>query len=472
MVIFVLVMGTYFFTKKNTYPGKFEVIDESQKIKSSSLQDFSGAVLVNLDDDQDLEVFIAGHGSSNLFLKLVNNELVPINIPELIDSKGLAFAITACDLDHDGRDELLVINRPNKTNDESNSRLYKYSNGKWSDLIAMNDSIAIKINHGYSAACIDRKGNGDYGLVVVNENGKIVYLEMINSKISDIASEIGLGLISKGRSVLGVPGPKGFTNIFVGNEGPNFYFINNGLGKFEESAELVGLLDPIYSARGISLIDHNNDEILDIVYGNDKGPTRLFEQNRDGHFIDVTPEIMQQAYAVSAAVAGDFNLDGFEDLYLNNIRGHNKLFSRFENKWFELDREILEEKELYGISTIASDIDQNGSFEILNTHGDNTHAPITLYTISPSNKWIKFRAKYATGTLPRGMTVILRTNKRIQVRAISSGSGRYANYDNEVLFGLMKDEIPLSSEFVLPSSKRVEFVGDLKILSTNEMTLP
>lgn len=471
-VVFALIVGTYIYAKKNSYPSKFEITNESQKIKSSAMQDFSGSVMVNLDDDLDLEIFIAGHGSSNLFLKLVNNELVPIAIPELVDSKGLAFAITACDFNQDGRDELLLINRPSKMDDESYSHIFKYSEGKWIDLISKNDAITEKLNHGYSATCIDRKGDGKYGVAIASEDGKISYLEMINSKITDIASDIGIDLVSKGRSILGVPGSNGFTNIFVGNEKENFYFINDGTGKFKEMANAVGLSDQFYSTRGISLIDLNNDEILDIAYGNEKGPTRLFEQSRDGKFKEVTPEIMLNAYAVSAAVAGDFNLDGFEDLYLNNIRGHNKLFSRFEDKWYELDRDILEEKDLKGISTIASDIDKNGSFEILNTHGDNTPAQITLYSIKPSNSWIKFKAKYPSGTIPRGMVVVLRTNLRIQVRAITSGSGRFANYDDEVLFGLMKDEVPQSAEFILPSSKRGEFVGDLKLQSTIEITLP
>jgi hypothetical protein len=234
----------------------------------------------------------------------------------------------------------------------------------------------------------------------------------------------------------------------------------------------VGLSDAFLNARGISLIDNNNDEIIDIVYGNDKGPTRLYEQTRDGKFIEVTPEIMKRTYAVNSAVVGDFNLDGFEDLYLNNIRGHNKIFSHFKDKWFELDREIFEEKELFGISTIAGDLNHDGSYDILNTHGDKILSPITLYTIKPEGNWIKFSANYQSGTIPRGMTIVLRTNKRIQVRAISSGSGRFANYDQEVIFGLLKDESAQSAEVILPSGKRVEYSGKLVQSKTHHMIIP
>lgn len=472
IVIAIVLIGGFFYSKKFKYPSVFNVENITFSIKTDVQQDFSGAILVNLDEDPDLEVFIAGHGSKNLFLKNKNENLVPIEIPELSDPKGLTFSVTACDLDGDGRDEILSINHPDKVGTESNSRIFKYVNKKWKDLIFPADPLTEKLNHAYSSTCIDRKGTGQYGLGVVSEVGKIAFLEMSNSKIIDVASVIGIGFNSQGRSILGVPGPKGYTNIFVGNEGPNFYFVNDGSGHFTEKAEALGLADPFNNARGASLIDVNNDEISDLVYGNEKGPTKLFEQEHDGSFKEITPEIMLQAYAVSSAVVGDFNLDGYEDIYLNNIRGHNKLFSYYEKQWYELDIDQLAEKELQGISTIAADIDKNGSYEILNTHGDNTQAPITYYEIKPRGQWIKVSVKYSNGAIPRGTTVILRTSLREQVRVVSSGSGRFANYENDVIFGLLKNESISSAELIMPSGERIEYEGTLEPFKTNEITIP
>lgn len=471
--IIIFLVAVFFFTKGKSYPIKFELVNNSKNIQTKSMQDFSGATLVNLDNDNDQEIFIAGYGASNLILKRNKDKFLPLQISELADSKGMTFSVTACDLDQDGRDEILILNRPEAINNTSFSRILKYTNEKWVDILPPSNPITKAIEFGYSSTCIDRKGDGKYGFAVSNENGKMSYLEMVNSEIKDIADEIGLGLKSKGRSVLGIPGPEGHTNIFEGNEnGTNFYFVNNGKGVFTENALAVGLSDHLFNARGVSIIDINNDEIPDIVYGNNLGPTRLLEQSREGKFIDVTPEIMKEAYAVNSPVVGDFNLDGYEDVYLNNIRGHNKMFSHIGLDWFELDVGPMAENEMFGISTIAADLDKNGSYEILNTHGDGSHAPITLYTIKPVNKWLKFSAKYSNGTIPRGSIVILRTSKRNQVRVISSESGRFANYDsNEVIFGLLPDEIAKSAEIILPSGVRKEFNGTLKLASSNEFII-
>jgi hypothetical protein len=473
IIIIVVSIGAYFFTKGTTYPSQFKIIENTTKIRTDKIQDFTGAMLVNLDEDSDLEIFIAGHGNSSLFLKRIKDEYYPMEIPELSNPLGLTFSITACDLDKDGRDEILVLNHPNSSNNLSNSRILKFNQGRWIDLLTANDPITTSLKSGYSSTCIDRKGDGKYGLAVTNENGKISYLELEESSIIDVANEIGIALKSKGRSILGIPSPRGPTNIFVGNEdGANFFFENKGDGTFTEKADSVGVSDHLFNARGISIIDLNNDEIPDIVYGNNLGPTRLLEQTREGKFLDVTPEIMKVAYAVNSPVVGDFNLDGYEDLFLNNIRGYNKVFTHFDKNWYEIDSGILAEKEMFGVSTIAADLDKNGSYDILNTHGDGSHFPLTLYSIESSNQWIKFSAKYKNGSTLRGATIILRTNKRDQVRVISTGSGRFANYDDNVIFGLIKNEEVISSEIILPSGVRVEYKGGLNLMRNNEFIIP
>lgn len=468
----IMLFGVTYFYRSPSYPSSFEVTDESHRIQFRGKQDFAGATLVNLDEDEEQEIYIPGSGSNNLLLKRNNHDFQVIHIPELLDREGLAFSVTACDLDSDGRDEILILNRPDMKTGASHSRIVKFKNGKWVDILSKTDPIKNAIDFGYSASCIDRKGDGKYGLIIPKENGKISYLESNDGTIIDIATSIGMAFSSKGRSVLGVPGPQGRTNIYVGNEnGPNFYFMNKGDGTFSEKAADVGLLDPHFDARGISLIDFNYDDMPDVIYGNHYGPTFIMQQTREGKFIDVTPEKMKMSYAVNATVVGDFNLDGYEDVYLNNIRGSNRLFARFESNWFLLENETLAEKDLFGISTIAGDLDMNGSFEILNTHGDGALLPITLYSVRPVNQWIKFNVKYVSGGIPRGAIVRLRTTKRDSVRVISTGSGRFANYSSEIMFGLIKDETVLSAEVILPSGKKIPFKDEIKLNRTNELRI-
>jgi FG-GAP-like repeat len=466
----VLVAAGFFLLKDPTFPGAFEVINNTHKIQFSNPQDFSGAVMVNLDETEEEEIFISGVGSSNLMLKRVGENFVPMNIPQLSDSQGLTFSVTPCDLDQDGRDEILLLNRSNQTQVSSKPRIVKYSSGVWKDLLEQEDPIADLIAAGYSATCVDRKGDGKYGLAITPENGKLAYLELVDSKVVDVAQTIGMTQSSKGRSILPVPSPSGKMNLFVGNEdGANFYFVNNGDGTFLEKASEVGLADPLFNARGISLIDINYDDLPDLVYGNNFGPTRLMEQTREGSFIDVATEEMRKSYAVNAAVVGDFNLDGFEDIYLNNIRGDNRVFARFEKDWFELVVDLLKEKEMFGISTLTGDLDKNGSVDILNTHGDGSTFPVTFYSIKPVNPWIKFSPKFKTGGVARGAILKLRTNLRDHMRVVSSGSGRFANYDSEIMVGLATGERLMSVEVLLPSGMKIDFKGPFEPMKSHPL---
>jgi len=470
LLLVVFIGAVFFFWKDPSYPGSFAVDTISDRIRFSGHQDFSGATLVNLDEDPESEIFISSHGSKNLFLKRKHDLFFPIEIDELSDAEGLTYSVTACDLDSDGRDELLVLNQAVVKGRTSHSRVLKYGSGKWTDLLPEADPLLPILSTGYSSTCVDRKGDGRYGLAISNSSGTHLYLELVEGKIVNIAEVVGLNLNSKGRSILAVPGPTGHQNIFIGNEeGPNFYFKNKGDGTFIEVASQVGLSDPEFDARGISLIDVNNDDLPDVVYGNHYGPTRLLEQGRDGRFKDVTPEKMIKSYAVNSAVVGDFNLDGYEDVYTNNIRDDNKLFSQYATDWYELQIPSLAEDKMFGISTIAGDLDGNGSFEILNTHGDGGKFPLTLYTIKPVGDWIKFSVRYKTGAVPRGAIVKLRTSIRDLVRVISPGSGRFANYDTDVVFGLLKNESPLSLDVTLPSGKKASFEKSFSVLSNNKI---
>ena len=472
LMIFICISVGAYCLRGEVFPGSFDVENTTHKIIFDRMQDFSGATLVNLDSTPEEEIFIAGFGSSNLMLKRSQDKFFPLAIPELEDPYGMTFAVSACDLDGDGRDEILLLNRPKDGSDLSRPRILKYSQDRWGDILDPKSLVVEDIKMGYAATCIDRKGDRKYGLAVTNENGKIAYLEVVDAQLKNIASEIGLGLSSRGRSVMGVPNMFGRVNIFVGNEdGANFFFINKGDGTFINKADESNLSDEKFDARGISLIDSNHDEIPDLVYGNHYGPLRLMEQTREEKFVNVATEEMGQSYAVNAPVSGDFNLDGYEDIYLNNIRGDNKVFARFKKTWFELPIDVLKEKEMFGISTLAGDLDNNGSYDILNNHGDGSKFPVTFYSIRPVHPWIKFSVRYANGGIPRGAVLRLRTNMNDKLLFISSGSGRFANYDPIVTASVERGEEVRVLEVILPSGKRLEFKKNFTTMTTHDLII-
>ena len=90
-------------------------------------------------------------------------------------------------------------------------------------------------------------------------------------------------------------------------------------------------------AGGVAVFDYNNDGLLDIFFTNGAaipslektGPeywNRLFRNNGDGTFTDVTEKAGLQGIGYSMGVAaGDYDNDGFVDLYVTGVN-RNQLF--------------------------------------------------------------------------------------------------------------------------------------------------
>src|ERR1700719_537684 len=90
-------------------------------------------------------------------------------------------------------------------------------------------------------------------------------------------------------------------------------------------------------AGGVALLDYNNDGLLDIFFTNGAAipsleksdasySNRLFRNNGDGTFTDVTEKAGLQGIGYSMGVAaGDYDNDGFVDLYVTGVN-RNQLF--------------------------------------------------------------------------------------------------------------------------------------------------
>ena len=109
----------------------------------------------------------------------------------------------------------------------------------------------------------------------------------------------------------------------------NYMFVNLGDGSFRDDAAVVGLRDESNTGRGTALFDANGDGLIDIVYGNWNAQHRLFLQQRDAaggvSFVDAAPADMAEASRVRTVIVADFDNDGYEEIFYNNIPGKNRL---------------------------------------------------------------------------------------------------------------------------------------------------
>jgi hypothetical protein len=107
----------------------------------------------------------------------------------------------------------------------------------------------------------------------------------------------------------------------------NSLLLNTGNGQFRDVTSDAGLLDVPHRTHSAGWADYDNDGWLDLFVGHEETPSKLFRSNRDGTFRDVTRESGISVNAFTKAVAwGDYDRDGFADLYVSNYGQANVLY--------------------------------------------------------------------------------------------------------------------------------------------------
>jgi hypothetical protein len=108
---------------------------------------------------------------------------------------------------------------------------------------------------------------------------------------------------------------------------PSKLYRNGGDGRFTDVTERAGISKAFGAGLGVSMGDYNGDGWPDLYVANDATPNQLWINRQDGTFGD---EGLLAGAALNAAgnpegsmgiASGDFDLDGDEDLFVTNIIG-------------------------------------------------------------------------------------------------------------------------------------------------------
>ena len=104
----------------------------------------------------------------------------------------------------------------------------------------------------------------------------------------------------------------------VNSAAPSMLYRNNGDGTFADTTAIAGVSNEKSYGHGVACGDYDNDGYVDI-YVTNFGANRLYHNNGDGTFTDVTPKSgTGDARWSSSATFFDYNLDGYLDLYVVN----------------------------------------------------------------------------------------------------------------------------------------------------------
>jgi hypothetical protein len=110
---------------------------------------------------------------------------------------------------------------------------------------------------------------------------------------------------------------------------------NDCKGAFTDVTSNSGLAVTARSTQAAAWLDVDNDGLLDLFVGNEGGPAQLFRNVGDGTFDDIAGPAGVAKVAFSKGVAaGDYDNDGWTDVYVSNRGGANFLYRNRGNGTF------------------------------------------------------------------------------------------------------------------------------------------
>ena len=144
---------------------------------------------------------------------------------------------------------------------------------------------------------------------------------------------------------------------------------NNGDGTFTDVTQEAGLMHPV-NAIAACWADYDNDGHLDLFIGCEGTPNLLFRNKGDGTFEEVGARagVAGTGGVCKGANWGDFDGDGWPDLFLNNLDGPPKLFRNNRNGTFtDVARDMGITAPTMGFACWFFDYDNDGWLDIYAT---------------------------------------------------------------------------------------------------------
>ncbi len=236
----------------------------------------------------------------------------------------------------------------------------------------------------------------------------------------------------------------GFQDLFLANGGYNRFYLNNGEGSFSEVTEQAGLLGgPHWRTTSACAGDYNSDGFLDLYITNIGRARRnaLYRNNGDGTFTDMTWESGTADVGDGRTCAWlDFDADGKLDLFTTNHIQPTKFYRNLGNGRFQdVAVQVGIDKPIDVFAATWGDYDKDGFLDVfLNGHigtalmknSGNSNNSVTISLVGGG---------YTSNTSAIGSRVMVTTKNGEQIREVSGGRGCCEQDMLPVYFGLGKE---------------------------------
>jgi len=254
-----------------------------------------------------------------------------------VGSNGdLGGGISFCDFDGDGWDDLTYAQENGQ-----DIIFYKNNNGLFTK---MNYNIS-DTNDSKQIIWVDYDNDGDKDVFIANFNAlNRLFNNNGNFVFTEVTSAAGFPNVNKytyGAS-WGDYNNDGFLDVFLCSKDPsknipNELYKNNGDGTFINISTSAGISNVGHQTFCAAFFDYDNDGDQDIYLANDRvvNTNILYRNNNDGTFTDVSAVSGTNVglNAMSTTI-GDYNQDGWMDIYVTNTSEGNALLYNNGNGTF------------------------------------------------------------------------------------------------------------------------------------------
>lgn len=252
------------------------------------------------------------------------------NLAILNPSPYFGSGVSLVDVDGDGWDDMTFVQ-------ESDSvEIYRNVNG----LFELQPSPFFCAGDAKQPTYADYDNDGDLDLLITQFVGQTTLLRNDGGfNFTNVTASAGIPLDTQGR-FFGASwcdyDHDGDTDVYLccynSNElgGRNQLLRNNGDGTFSEVAQMLEVDNGFLLSFQSAWMDYNKDGWPDLYVSNDKDymPNAMYHNNGDGTFTDVTTATNSAAFVdAMTCTVGDYDANGYLDIYLTNEPNGNKLLA-------------------------------------------------------------------------------------------------------------------------------------------------